>query len=190
MLWTSWLCQPALTCQIGSLQVFSSFLCLPVHLYLVLLPMLEKWHFKFTNESRKKPVQDLKLFILFLSIYNFLGHQHSFSMLLAVLRYHKIELCKNRNRREFMLCYQRTALLPAAMKWSHEEQVRYDDVEGSRRLEWRHLRKKKDAKQLLPFITNLNICCFQHCECSFSLYLWNCWWGGDSIYSREGCLLQ
>lgn len=91
-----------------------------------------------------------------------MGHQHSFSMLLTVLRYHKIELCKKWNRREFMLCYQRTAVFPAVMKWFHEEQVRYDGGQGRRRLERRYLRKKKDTKRLFLFIPNLNICCFQH----------------------------
>lgn len=176
--------------QIRSSQVFSSFF---YFLLICIWSCCQCWRNDILNlqmKPEKKPVQDLKIFTsYFLSIYNFLGHQHSFSMLLAVFRYHKIELRKKWNRREFKLCYQRTALLPAVMKWLHEEQVRYDGGEGRRRLERRHLRKKKDAKQLFLFIPNLNICCFQHflnvVFQSLKLLM-----EGDSIYSSEGCFLQ
>lgn len=133
--------------------------------------------------KKKKPVQDLKFFTsYFLSLYNLLGHQHHFSMLLVVLRYHTIELCKNWNRSEFMMCYQRTALLPAAMKQFHEQQVRYDGGEG-RRLK----RKKKGTKLLLLFIPNLNIFCFQH-FLNYLIFL-QLLMGGDTIYSSEGHFL-
>lgn len=51
-----------------------------------------------------------------------------------------------------MLCYQRTALLPAAMKQFHEQKLRYGGGDRGRGSERRHPRKKKDAKQLLLFI--------------------------------------
>lgn len=145
---------PASPHQKGSSQkAFSSFLWLSDQLYLVLLPMLEKWHFKFRNETREKDVQDLYFLppIFYLCV-TFWWTSIVFQCCWLYSSITQLKLCKSWNKREFMLCYRRTALLPAAMKQFHEQKLRYGGGDRGRGSERRHLRKKKDAKQLLLFI--------------------------------------